>query len=100
QGGGAQSGRNRGRGEDSVTSNPSPTSDQPNLPLGGGSTGGPDPWGMKRIENLITSLVGIVAARVVVTPLGEVSEIHVTTRGSQQPKQTVRNIEWARMPPR
>ena len=82
-----------------MTSNPSPASDQPNLPLGGGSGSGgtPDPWGMKRVENLISSLVGVVAARVVVTPLGEVSEIHVTTRGSQQPKQTVRNIESALM---
>ena len=75
-------------------SNPQSSSEQPALPLGGDK---PDPWGMKRVENLITSLVGVLSARVVVTPLGEVSEIHVTTRADQQPKQTVRNIESALM---
>jgi len=57
----------------------------------------PDPWGVKRAENLIASLTGILSARVVVTPLGEVSEIHVLTRADMQPKQVVRNIESALM---
>jgi hypothetical protein len=57
----------------------------------------PDPWGMKRVENLITALTGVLSARVVVTPLGEVSEIHVLTRSDIQPKQVVRNIESALM---
>src|SRR5256885_3894258 len=57
----------------------------------------PDPWGVKRAENLITSLTGVLSARVVVTPLGEVSEIHVLTAGDVQPKQVVRNIESALM---
>ena len=57
----------------------------------------PDPWGVKRAENLIASLTGILSARVVVTPLGEVSEIHVLTRADQQAKQVVRNIESALM---
>jgi hypothetical protein len=57
----------------------------------------PDPWGVKRAENLIASLTGILSARVVVTPLGEVSEIHVLTRSDQQAKQVVRNIESALM---
>jgi hypothetical protein len=64
------------------------------------SSGGgiqPDPWGVKRAENLIASLTGILSARVVVTPLGEVSEIHVLTRSDQQAKQVVRNIESALM---
>jgi hypothetical protein len=52
---------------------------------------------MKRVENLITGLTGVLSARVVVTPLGEVSEIHVLTRSDVQPKQTVRNIESALM---
>jgi hypothetical protein len=66
------------------------------LPLtGGGQT--PDPWGVKRAENLIASLTGILSARVVVTPLGEVSEIHVLTSSDVQPKQVVRNIESALM---
>jgi hypothetical protein len=57
----------------------------------------PDPWGIKRVENLITSLTGILSARVVVTPLGEVSEVHVLTLSDVQPKQVVRNIESALM---
>ena len=66
------------------------------LPLaGGGQT--PDPWGVKRAENLIASLTGILSARVVVTPLGEVSEIHVLTTSDVQAKQVVRNIESALM---
>jgi hypothetical protein len=58
---------------------------------------GPDPWGVKRAENLIASLTGVLSARVVVTPLGEVSEIHVLTTADVQPKQVVRNIESALM---
>jgi hypothetical protein len=57
----------------------------------------PDPWGIKRVENLITSLTGILSARVVVTPQGEVSEVHVLTLSDVQPKQVVRNIESALM---
>ena len=57
----------------------------------------PDPWGIKRVENLITGLTGVLSARVVVTPLGEVSEVHVLTRSDIQPKQVVRNIESALM---
>ena len=57
----------------------------------------PDPWGVKRAENLIASLTGVLSARVVVTPLGEVSEIHVLTTSDQQAKQVVRNIESALM---
>jgi hypothetical protein len=57
----------------------------------------PDPWGVKRAENLITSLTGILSARVVVTPQGEVSEIHVLTQNDVPAKQVVRNIESALM---
>ncbi|HEY6809041.1 MAG TPA: hypothetical protein VI160_09670 [Gemmatimonadales bacterium] len=75
----------------------SPGDDEPGqepLPLGGQT---PDPWGVKRAENLITSLTGILSARVVVTPQGEVSEIHVLTQNDVLPKQVVRNIESALM---
>jgi hypothetical protein len=58
---------------------------------------GPDPWGVRRAENLIASLTGVLSARVVVTPLGDVSEIHVLTLSDVQPKQVVRNIESALM---
>ena len=78
-----------------MTSNASPTPpDQPAVPLGGST---PDPWGMKRVENLITGLTGVLSGRVVVTPLGEVSEVHVLTTSSIAPKQVVRNIESALM---
>ena len=64
-----------------------------------GRTGGgesiPDPWGVRRAENLLTSLEGILSARVVTTPLGEVSEVHVLAQAGLAPKQLVRNIESA-----
>jgi hypothetical protein len=78
-----------------VTSTASPASDEPNVPLG--SSGTPDPWGIKRLENLITGLTGVLSARVVATPLGEVSEVHVLTKSDMAPKQVVRNIESALM---
>ena len=55
----------------------------------------PDPWGVRRAENLLTTLEGILSARVVTTPLGEVSEIHILAQAGLQPKQLVRNIESA-----
>jgi hypothetical protein len=55
----------------------------------------PDPWGVKRAENLLTSLQGVLSARVVVSPMGEVTEIHVLTQPGTQPKQVVRNVESA-----
>ena len=65
--------------------------------LQGGSVPPPDPWGVKRAENLIASLTGVLSTRVVVTPLGEISEIHVLTTNDVQAKQVVRNIESALM---
>ncbi|HEY9442916.1 MAG TPA: hypothetical protein VIQ25_06750 [Gemmatimonadales bacterium] len=55
----------------------------------------PDPWGVRRAENLLTSLEGILSARVVTTPLGEVSEVHILAQAGLAPKQLVRNIESA-----
>jgi len=65
------------------------------LPIGGGQVS--DAWGVKRLENLITSLTGVLSARVVVTAQGEVTEIHVLTASDMQAKQVVRNIESALM---
>jgi hypothetical protein len=78
-----------------TSSNPSQTSgeEMAATPIGLA----PDPWGIKRVENLITSLTGILSARVVVTPQGEVTEVHVLTLSDVQPKQVVRNIESALM---
>lgn len=55
----------------------------------------PDPWGVRRAENLLTTLEGVLSARVVTTPLGEVSEIHILAQAGLQPKQVVRNVESA-----
>ena len=55
----------------------------------------PDPWGVRRAENLLTSLEGVLSARVVTTPLGEVSEVHILANAGLAPKQLVRNIESA-----
>ncbi|MCU0620355.1 MAG: hypothetical protein MUC69_02495 [Gemmatimonadales bacterium] len=54
-----------------------------------------DPWGVRRAEQLLTSLEGVLSARLVTTPLGEVSEVHVLAQAGLQPKQLVRNIESA-----
>lgn len=62
---------------------------------GGGDAGPPDPWGVRRAENLLTSLEGVLSARLVTTPLGEVSEVHILAQSGQAPKQMVRNIESA-----
>ena len=55
----------------------------------------PDRWGVKRAENLIQSLQGVLSARVVVSPIGEVTEVHVLTSSGTPPKQVVRNVESA-----
>jgi len=74
---------------------PGEAPDQEPFPLTPGQS--PDPWGVKRAENLIGSLTGVLSARVVVTPLGEISEVHVLTQNDVAPKQVVRNIESALM---
>ena len=75
------------------------SSRQPTTPAPGRPSGPadavPDPWGVRRAENLLTSLEGILSARVVTTPLGEVSEIHILAQSGLQAKQLVRNIESA-----
>jgi hypothetical protein len=43
----------------------------------------------------LTSLEGVLSARVVTTPLGEVSEIHILAQSGLAPKQLVRNVESA-----
>lgn len=62
-----------------------------------GASGRPssDPWGVRRAENLLTSLQGVLSARIVVSPLGEVEEVHILTQGGTPPKQVVRNVESA-----
>ena len=69
-------------------------SSQPRPPEHGSENIG-DPWGARRAEQLLTSLEGVLSARIVTTPLGEVSEVHVLAQSVLTPKQLVRNIESA-----
>src|SRR5215470_12524731 len=86
------------RSDSAVTGPFSARPPDPGMPARPGPTGPdglPDPWGVRRAENLLTSLEGVLSARVVTTPLGEVSEIHVLAQSGLAPKQIVRNIESA-----
>lgn len=52
---------------------------------------------LRRAEELIATLPGVVSVRIVATESGLVDTIHVLTTGETQPKQTVRNVESALM---
>ncbi len=57
---------------------------------------GQDPeWSIEAAEELITSLTGVLSARIVSRPGGEIDEVHVLTTEDVAPKQTVRNVESA-----
>jgi hypothetical protein len=52
-------------------------------------------WTILEAERLLMSLPGVVSARVVARPGGDVDEIHLLTTTEIKPKQTVRNVESA-----
>jgi hypothetical protein len=52
-------------------------------------------WTIQEAERLLLSLPGVVSARVVARPGGDVEEIHLLTTMEVKPKQTVRNVESA-----
>jgi hypothetical protein len=52
---------------------------------------------IKRAEELLLTLPGVLAVRIVASETGEVSEIHLLTTSEHTPKQTVRNVESALM---
>ena len=52
-------------------------------------------WTIQEAERLLLSLSGVVSARVVARPGGDVEEIHLLTTTEVKPKQTVRNVESA-----
>jgi len=52
-------------------------------------------WSIQEAERLLLSLTGVVSARVVARPGGDVEEIHLLTTHEVKPKQTVRNVESA-----
>ena len=66
----------------------------PGLPARGES---PEAWTLRRAEQLITSLSGVLSCRIVASRSGEIEEIHVLTTAEVQPKQAVRNVESALM---
>ncbi|MFQ5537338.1 MAG: TonB-dependent receptor domain-containing protein, partial [Gemmatimonadota bacterium] len=52
-------------------------------------------WTIQQAEELLLSLKGVVSARLVTRPGGEVEEVHLLTTHEVAPKQTVRNVESA-----
>jgi hypothetical protein len=50
---------------------------------------------IKRAEELLLTLPGVLAARIIASDSGAVSEIHLLTSAEVNPKQTVRNVESA-----
>jgi hypothetical protein len=50
---------------------------------------------IQRAEELLGTLPGVISARIVASPMGEVDEIHLLTTNELSPKQTVRNVESA-----
>lgn len=78
-----------------MTASPQPLHDSASRDGAAAFGPGADPWGVRRAEQLLTSLEGVLSARVVTTPLGEVSEIHILATSAQTPKQVVRNVESA-----
>lgn len=52
-------------------------------------------WSIEDAEQLLMSLKGVVSARLVTRPGGEVEEIHLLTTEEVSAKQTVRNVESA-----
>jgi hypothetical protein len=67
----------------------SPASPYPNNPIAGSVLP------IKRAEELLGTLPGIISVRIVPSDAGAIDEIHVLTSNEVQPKQTVRNIESA-----
>ncbi len=54
-------------------------------------------WEVRRAEELIASLSGVLSVRIVADRLGGIEEIHVLTSAEIAPKQAVRNVESALM---
>ncbi len=58
---------------------------------------GLDPWGLRRIEHLLSGLEGVDAIKLVPDGRGGIEEIHVLSSSGPGAKQIVRNIESALM---
>ena len=57
----------------------------------------PAQWTLRRAEELITTLSGVLSARIVADRAGGIEEIHVLTTPEVAAKQMVRNVESALM---
>ena len=57
----------------------------------------PAAWTVRRAEQLLSALAGVLSARIVADRSGEIEEIHVLVTQEIQPKQAVRNVESALM---
>ncbi len=57
--------------------------------------GGNDFLLLQQAEKLLGDLTGVVSARIVAGPEGQIEEVHVLTDSRVSPKQTVRNVESA-----
>jgi hypothetical protein len=57
----------------------------------------PAAWQLRRAEELIASLAGVLSARIVAGRGGEIEEVHVLTTSQVVAKQVVRNVESALM---
>jgi hypothetical protein len=66
------------------------------VPSSSGANAG-SPMTIRRAEELIATLPGVMAVRIVPNSNGDIDEIHVITTTAVLPKQTVRNIESALM---
>lgn len=53
------------------------------------------PWTIEEAEEFLSSLNGVLSARIIARPGGEIDEVHVLTTQEVSPKQTVRNVESA-----
>jgi hypothetical protein len=52
-------------------------------------------WSIDEAERLLASLSGVISARIVARPGGQIEEVHVLTSEEVGAKQTVRNVESA-----
>ena len=69
-----------------MSGNPTPVHDE-----------SPAEWTLRRAEDLIASLSGVLSARIVASRAGGIEEIHVLTTPAVAAKQMVRNVESALM---
>ena len=65
------------------------------MTAGRASSSRPGSWTIAGAEALLQTLPGVISARVVAKPGGEVEEIHLLTTTEVSPKLTVRNVESA-----